>query len=53
MGNIDMSTQKKNLLEKFNKQKFENEELNSIGMGSNSGSIILNNSYIDDGSNKK
>jgi hypothetical protein len=27
--------------------------LNSIGMGSNSGSIILNNSYIDDGSNKK
>ena len=53
MGNIDMSTQKKNLLEKFNKQKFENEELNSIGMGSNSGSIILNNSYIDEGSNKK
>ena len=50
---IDMSTQKKNLLEKFNKQKFENEEYNSFGMGSNSGSVILNASYIDDGSNKK
>ena len=48
-----MSTQKKNLLDKFNKQKFENEEYNSIGMGSNSGSVILNASYIDDGSNKK
>ena len=53
IGNIDMSTQKKNLLEKFNKQKFENEEFNSIGMGSNSGSVILNASYIDDASNKK
>ena len=50
---FDMSTQKKNLLEKFNKQKSENEEFNSIGMGSNSGSVILNGSYIDDGSNKK
>ena len=50
---FEMSTQKKNLLEKFNKQKFENEEFNSIGMGSNSGSVILNASYIDDGSNKK
>ena len=48
-----VSTQKKNLLDKFNKQKFENEEYNSIGMGSNSGSVILNASYIDDGSNKK
>ena len=53
IGNIDMSTQKKNLLEKFNKQKFENEEFNSIGMGSNTGSVILNASYIDDASNKK
>ena len=53
MVNIDMTAQKKNLLEKFNKQKFENEELNSIGMGSNSGSVIINASYIDDGSNKK
>ena len=50
---FDMSTQKKNLLEKFNKQKFENEEFNSVGMGSNSGSVILNASYIDDASNKK
>ena len=48
-----VSTQKKNLLEKFNKQKSENEEFNSIGIGSNSGSVILNASYIEDGSNKK
>ena len=49
-----VSTQKKNLLDKFNKQKSENEEYNSIGMGSNnSGSVILNASYIEDGSNKK
>ena len=47
------STQKKNLLDNFNKQKSENEEFNSIGMGSNSGSVILNASYIDEGSNKK
>ena len=47
------STQKKNLLDKFNKQKSETEEYNSIGMGSNSGSVIFNASYIDDGSNKK
>ena len=49
-----VSTQKKNLLDKFNKQKSENEEFNSIGMGSNnSGSVILNESYIEDGSHKK
>ena len=48
-----VSTQKKNLLDKFNKQKSENEEYNSIGIGSNSGSVILNASYIEDGSNKK
>ena len=48
-----VSTQKKNLLDKFNKQKSENEEFNSIGIGSNSGSVILNASYIEDGSNKK
>ena len=48
-----VSTQKKNLLEKFNKQKSENDEYNSIGIGSNSGSVILNASYIEDGSNKK
>ena len=47
------STQKKNLLEKFNKQKSENEEYNSYGMGSNSGSVILNASYLEEGSNKK
>ena len=48
-----VSTQKKNLLDKFNKQKSDNEEFNSIGMGSNSGSVILNASYIEEGSNKK
>ena len=48
-----VSTQKKILLDKFNKQKSENEEFNSIGIGSNSGSVILNASYIEDGSNKK
>ena len=48
-----VSTQKKNLLDKFNKQKSEGEEFNSIGIGSNSGSVILNASYIEDGSNKK
>ena len=48
-----VSTQKKNLLDKFNKQKSENDEFNSIVMGSNSGSVILNESYIEDGSHKK
>ena len=48
-----VSTQKKNLLDKFNKQKSENDEFNSIGMGSNSGSVILNESYIEEGSHKK
>ena len=39
-----MNPQKKNLLEKFNKQKFENED---FAIGSNSGSVILNSSDID------
>jgi hypothetical protein len=40
-----MNLQKKNLLEKFNKQKFENED---FCIGSNSGSVILNSSDIED-----
>ena len=40
-----MNLQKKNLLEKFNKQKFETED---FGFGSNSGSVILNSSDIED-----
>ena len=39
-----MNPQKKNLLEKFNKQKFENED---FAIGSNSGSVILNSSDIE------
>ena len=47
INNYDFeTTYKKNLLEKFNKQKLDNEEYTSIGMGSNSGSVILNASYI-------
>ena len=48
MNNLPRETvnfQKKNLLEKFNKQKYENEE---SGLGSNSGSVILNSSDIED-----
>ena len=40
-----MNLQKKNLLDKFNKQKFENED---FAIGSNSGSVILNSSDIED-----
>jgi len=45
-----LNLQKKNLLDKFNKQKFENEDFN---IGSNSGSVILNSSYIEENSGKK
>ena len=40
-----MNLQKKNLLDKFNKQKFETED---FAIGSNSGSVILNSSDIED-----
>ena len=40
-----LNIQRKNLLDKFNKQKYENEE---SGLGSNSGSVILNSSDIED-----
>jgi hypothetical protein len=49
-NHIDMTTQKKNLLEKFNKQKFENED---FAIGSNSGSVILNSSDIEDCTGKE
>ena len=45
-----MNLQKKNLLEKFNKQKFENED---FAIGSNSGSVILNSSDIEDCTGKE
>jgi hypothetical protein len=45
-----LNLQKKNLLDKFNKQKFENEDFN---IGSNSGSVILNSSDIEEISGKK
>ena len=40
-----MNLQKKNLLDKFNKQKFDNED---FAIGSNSGSVILNSSDIEE-----
>jgi SMC interacting uncharacterized protein involved in chromosome segregation len=45
-----LNLQRKNLLEKFNKQKYDNEDFN---IGSNSGSVILNSSDIEDCSGKK
>ena len=39
-----MNIQRKNLLDKFNKQKYDNEDYN---IGSNSGSVILNSSDIE------
>ena len=45
-----MNLQKKNLLDKFNKQKFENED---FAIGSNSGSVILNSSDIEDCAGKE
>ena len=45
-----MNLQKKNLLDKFNKQKFENED---FAFGSNSGSVILNSSDIEECTGKE
>ena len=42
-----LNLQKKNLLEKFNKQRSENEDFNIEG--SNYGSVILNTSDIEEG----
>ena len=39
-----VNLQRKNLLDKFNKQKYENEDYN---IGSNSGSVILNSSDME------
>ena len=45
-----LNLQRKNLLEKFNKQKYDNED---YIIGSNSGSVILNSSDIEECSGKK
>ena len=45
-----INLQRKNLLEKFNKQKYDPED---YMIGSNSGSVILNSSDIEDCSEKK
>ena len=45
-----INIQRKNLLDKFNRQKFDTEDYN---IGSNSGSVILNSSDIEECSEKK
>ena len=45
-----INIQRKNLLDKFNRQKYDTED---YGIGSNSGSVILNSSDIEECSEKK